>query len=151
MVLKIVFRLFALAVVAGFFYFTYNEFINKPRRDPSDKAAVESMQTIIDAQAQYKGKYGRYASALYQLGPPLHGRKGGEESANLIPGDLASGRRFGYQFKVHGYGDTFTVAADPLGTSDPMKIRRHFILDPNGVIRVSEDGPAKPGSPLYKD
>ena len=151
MVRKILFRLFALAVIGGFFYFTYNEFLNKPRRDAGDEAAVQSMKTIISAQEQYKERYRRYASALYELGPPTYGRKGGAESANLIPGDLASGRRFGYQFRVLGYGDTFTVSADPLGKSDPMKIRRHFYLDPNGKIRVSETGPAKPSSPLYRD
>jgi len=151
MVLKIVFRLFALTVVCGFLYFTYNEFVNKPRRDAGDEAAIQSMRTIINAQEQYKERYRRYASALYELGPPMHGRKGGEESANLIPGDLASGRRFGYQFRVHGYGDTFSVTADPLGKSDPMKIRRHFFLDPNGKIRVSETGPAKQSSPLFHD
>ncbi len=151
MVLKILFRLLALAVIGSFFYFTYDEFMNKPRRDAGDAAAVQSMRTIITAQARYKDGYGRYASTLRELGPPDYGRAGGAGAANLIPTDLASGRRFGYEFKVHGYGGNFTVSADPLGKPDPKKIRRHFMLDPNGAIRVSETGPAKQSSPLFRD
>jgi len=53
------------------------------------------IQTIYQAQIQYLSQFGKYASALAELG-----RAAGPSAANLIPASLASGEKNGLSTRI---------------------------------------------------
>lgn len=138
-----IFWIVALGILGTVGYMGLRDQFERPETDLREEAAYNSIQTLIDAQAQYRSKYARYAERLQELGPPPGGGAPSEQAAGLIPGDLASGRRFGYQFQVRSYGATFKVNASPLASTDTP---RHFYGDQTGVIRYSDSGQANEGS-----
>src|SRR3954452_16376906 len=64
--------------------------LNQNRMHAQETAAIREMQTIHTAETQYYSQFGRYATALPELGPPAGGQEGAS-GANLIPGELAKG------------------------------------------------------------
>jgi type IV pilus assembly protein PilA len=71
-------------------------------------AVLREVLRINTAQAQYRSRFGKFASTLAQLGPPSIGVAGppGPAAADLIPASLASGEKDGY---------TFILTATPQG------------------------------------
>ena len=141
-----IFPVVVLAVFAAFGYYSFRDSFNAPESDPRETAAVRSLGTIVEAQEQYRSKYRTYAEHLYELGPPRDGGASSEEGAALIPRDLALGQRYGYNFEVHGYGDSFTATADPVALGGEPPAERHFFSDQSGVIRENVGGPANASS-----
>lgn len=96
--------------------------------------AIRTLSTINTAQVQYQAAYGRYATTLAELGPPLGGGAASAAAADLIPADLAhQGIRRGYLFTLTGSPQGYTANANPqvfhtTGT-------RSFFVDQSGVIR----------------
>ncbi len=106
--------------------------LDKMRMHSQETAAIRQIQTIHTAETQYYSQFGKYATALTELGPPASGQAG-PAAADLIPGDLAAGLKTGYKFTVQGTPTGYTVNADPVtfnGTG-----RRTFFSDQSLVIR----------------
>ena len=147
-----IFAVIVLAVFAGYGWWVYQEQFGGPEIDVRDKAALRTVHQIVEAQQAYHDKYRRYAKQIFELGPPL--RPGGpdEMGANLIPRDVATGRKLSYQFRVRGYGDEFTVNADPNGPpeSPDSAPLRHFYADQSGVVRFAVGAPATEGSEIVR-
>ena len=72
-----------------------------------EQAAIRQIGTIHQAETQYYSQFGKYAESMAQLGPPASGAAG-PAAADLIPKDLADGKKTGY---------IFTVVASPTGYS----------------------------------
>src|SRR5271163_4049902 len=64
-----------------------------------EQAAIRQIGTIHQAETQYYSQFGKYAESMAQLGPPASGAAG-PAAADLIPKDLADGKKTGYIFTV---------------------------------------------------
>jgi type IV pilus assembly protein PilA len=96
-----------------------------------EMAAIRQIITIHQAETQYYSQYGQYAPTLAALGPPASGLPS-PAAADLIPKELAEGKKSGH---------TFTVAPTPTGyavTVIPEQFgatgRRTFYSDQSLVI-----------------
>lgn len=94
-------------------------------------AAIRTIRAIQTAQAQYSSRFGWYATTLRELGPPTSGFAG-QLAADLIPEDLAAGRKGGYRFSLHGGPQGYTIAAVPAAD---QSTGRTFYSDQTLVIR----------------
>ena len=65
---------------------------NNTIRFHDEAAAVKAIQTIQTMQVQYNSQYGRFATSLTELGPPVKGAANAS-SADLIDSALAAGER----------------------------------------------------------
>lgn len=147
-----IFFVIVLAVAAGYGWWVYQEQFGGPEIDVRDKAALRVMNQFIEAQKAYRAKYRTYAKQIYQLGPPMTQGGPSENGANLIPRELATGRKLSYQFRIRGYGDSYSLNADPNGppqsaASAPL---RHFFADETGVVRAAVGEPATAASPAVR-
>ena len=134
-VITIIMAIVSIAVVQG----------NKVIMSSHETAAISEIKTIHNAQVQYYSQFGKYATSLAQLGPPISGADG-PEAANILPQSLASGKKSGYVYTVSGTATGYTVSAVPesFGGSG----RRTFYSDQNLVIRNNWGAePATPASP----
>lgn len=102
-------------------------------RFAQETSAVRHIQTIQTAQTQHFAQEGRFAATLADLGPPL----------NLIPEDLASGRKGGYLFTLPSDGSTYAIHAKWHSSKSG---HREFYSDQTLVIRESRGEPAGPSS-----
>lgn len=86
----------------------------KPRIEHSspEEAAIRNLRTVNVAQARYLELYGKYAASLQDLG-------------DLIPADLASGKKSGYKFQMTGSDRHYVITALPGETM----ARRSFYSD----------------------
>ena len=88
---------------------------------------MKAITTIHTAQTQYYSQYGHYASSLKRLGPPTGGASG-ENAANLIDLDLASGNKGGVKFALRltkeGYELTVRVGKHTYYSDQTMLIRK---------------------------
>src|ERR1700692_4536208 len=105
--------------------------MNQQMMAAHEMAAIRQINTIHQMQVQYLSQYGRFATTLTELGPPASGAAS-PASADLIPKDLAEGKKTGY---------TFTLAATPTGyaiTAVPDTFgstgRRTFFSDQSMVV-----------------
>lgn len=109
---------------------------------------VRELQTIGQSQIQYQSQFGKYASSLAELGPPITGLSG-PQAANLIPASLASGEKDGYLFSISLTPIGFNANANPRifgGTG-----RRTFFLDQDGTVHQNwGQEPASLSSPEFK-
>jgi len=122
--------------------------LNQNRMHAQETAAIREMQTIHTAETQYYSQFGRYATALPELGPPAGGQEGAS-GANLIPGELAKGLHSGYKFTLTGGPSGYTISAVPevFGNTG----RRTFFSDQTLVIRQNWTAePATASSPELK-
>ncbi len=105
--------------------------LDKARMHTQEMAAIEQIKTLHAAQAQYYSEFGRYATKLEELGPPTSGNAG-QAAADLIPGDLAKGKKTGYIFVIIGGPAGYAVNANPevYGSTG----RRTFFSDQSLVI-----------------
>lgn len=98
----------------------------------NEMAAVRWIATIHTAQTQYFSQFGKYAGSLAELGSPASG-KAGPTAADLIPGDLARGKKSGYVFAVSRSSTGYTVTARPEVFHSTG--RRSFYSDQTVVLR----------------
>lgn len=115
--------------------------------------AVGTLRTIHTAETTYAETYKRgYSASLALLGPPPSGGAATASAADLIPSEVAGGKKSGYIFDykpgpadASGNIKTFTVSARPIqyGTSGC----RNFFADESGVIRQTDEDRA----PTAKD
>lgn len=147
-----IFVFLVLGVFAGYGWWVYQEQFGGPPVDVRDKAALRAVHQIVEAQEAYRAKYGRYAKQLYELGPPLQPGGPSEMGANLVPRDIATGRKLSYQYRLRGYGDEFSVNADPNGPPQSQESAplRHFYADQTGVVRFEVGEPANAGSEIVR-
>lgn len=105
---------------------------NNARMQANELSAMRMVGTIHTTQAQYQSQFGKYAVTLQELGPPPSGQPG-PAAADLIPGDLAKGKKSGFLFQMQGTpgGYTMTVVPETYNSSG----RRSFFSDQSMVIR----------------
>jgi type IV pilus assembly protein PilA len=98
----------------------------------NELAAIRMIGTIHTTQTQYQSQFGKYAVTLQELGPPASGQSGAA-AANLIPGDLARGKKSGYVFQMQGTPGGYTLTVTPEVYESTG--RRSFFSDQSMVIR----------------
>lgn len=120
--------------------------LNQNRMHAQETAAIRQIGTIHTAQTQYYSQFGRYATALAELGPPTSGQATAS-AADLIPEDLMKGKKTGYTFSVQGGPNGYQVTAVPdvFGNTG----RRTFFSDQTLVIR--ENWGAEPATLTSKE
>jgi len=106
--------------------------LNNARMHAQEMAAIRQLNTIHQMETQYFSQFGRFAENLTQLGPPQGGAPG-PAAADLIPGDLAQGKKTGYVFTLTGTKDGYTVTAVPEAFGSTG--RRTFYSDQTLVVR----------------
>lgn len=117
----------AIVIAVGFVVFVVSNMV-KMRARMRDVPALQEMRTIMQAQRQYRSRFGEYAGDLSQLG------------AKPIPG---------WTFKVEKTATGFAVRATPVVFGKDG--RRAFYLDERGIVRVSRGPePATAESPEIK-
>src|SRR5271154_1633087 len=77
-----------------------------------EQAAIRQMGTLHQAETQFYSQFGKYACSLVELGPPASGAAG-PSAADLIPKDLADGKKTGYIFTVAGSPTGYSISAVP--------------------------------------
>lgn len=113
-----------------------------------ETAAVRHIVTIHTAQAQYNSQFGKYATALSEMGPPTGGNSG-PNGADLIPQELALGAKGGYKFTLEGTPTGYKLTATPLAYNNTG--RRSFFSDQTMVLRENwGQEPATANSPEMK-
>jgi type IV pilus assembly protein PilA len=123
--------------------------MSKSRMHAQEMAAIKTLNTINTTEIQYQSQFGKFATAITQLGPPPSGGGEGPEAAGLISGNLASGTSSGYNFTVTQTPGGYAVSAMPktFGSTG----RRTFYTDQTGVIRENwSQDPATPTSSEIK-
>jgi len=96
------------------------------RAQANELAAIRMIGTIHTAQIQHLSQSGKMAAALSDLGPPPAG-------AELIPGDLAAGKKSGYLFHLQGTPRGYSITAVP--ESKGGTGRRSFFSDQSMIVR----------------
>lgn len=106
--------------------------LSSARMQAQEMAAVAHVKSLNTAESMYLSQFGNFAGTLAQLGPPTSGNAG-PSAADLIPGDLASGKKGGYVFTLTQTPQGYTITALPevFGTTG----RRTFFSDQTMVIR----------------
>lgn len=120
--------------------------LNSARMHAQEMAAVRQIQTIHMAQTQYQSQFGKFAESLQQLGPPASG-SAGPAAADIIPGDLAIGKKTGYTFSLSATKEGYAITAvpDTFGSTG----RRTFFSDQSFVVR--ENWGAEPATAQSKE
>ena len=114
----------------------------------NEMSIVKAIGAIHTGQEKYNSQFGKFAFALGELGPPLSGTDSAT-AANLIPSDLASGKKNGFTFQMRGTPGGYTITANP----DTYNVtgRRSFYSDQTLVIHENWDPePATASSPAMK-
>jgi hypothetical protein len=107
-----------------------------------DASVMTAMKTILAAENTYSNTYRAlgYTCTLSDL-DGFGGGAPNEHQAMLIASGLASGKKYGYVFRLSGCAGTpatgFHLVAAPAGNSFG---RRSFCADQSGAIRYSGDG-----------
>lgn len=120
--------------------------LTQNRMHAQETAAIRQIQTIHTAQTQYYSQFGRYAATMAELGPPASGQAG-PSASDLIPGDLAIGKKSGYNFTMTGGPAGYAVNAVPEVYNSSG--RRSFYSDQTLVIR--ENWGAEPANATSKE
>ncbi len=118
----------------------------KSRMAANESSAVGSVRTINTAQATYQMTYPSvgFTCVLRTLGPP-GSLSIGPLAADLIDGQLASGKKSGYRLQLANCPPvlprtTYSVAAVPLTVGSTGQ--RAFCSDASAAISYSADGQA---------
>jgi type IV pilus assembly protein PilA len=122
--------------------------VNKQLMLAREQAAIRTLTTIHQAETQYYSTFGRYAATLAELGPPASGAATAA-AADIIPKDLAEGKKSGYIFTVAAGPGGYTILAVPetFGTTGS----RSFFSDSTMVVKQSITAePANANSPEIK-
>ena len=122
--------------------------MNQQLMAANETAAIQHIRTIHAEQLQYNSQFGKYGESLTALGPPASGAAG-PAAADLIPKDLAEGKKSGYLYTlaITATGYAITAAPEKFGSSG----RRSFYSDQTLVVRNSwTNEPASVNSPELK-
>lgn len=106
--------------------------LNQNRMHTQETAAIRQIGTIHTAQTQYYSQYGRYATTLSELGPPASGQPS-PTASDLIPDDLAKGKKTGFTFILQGGPNGYIINANPDVYNNTG--RRTFYSDQTLVIK----------------
>src|SRR5260370_7814857 len=71
--------------------------MNQQLMSANETAAIQHIRTIHAMETQYYSQFGQYAESLAALGPPASGAAG-PAAADLIPKDLAEGKKSGFLY-----------------------------------------------------
>jgi prepilin-type N-terminal cleavage/methylation domain-containing protein len=106
--------------------------LTSARASAQEMSAIRHLVTIHTAQTQYYSQFGKYATTLQELGPPTSGAAG-PQAADLIPAELAQGKKGGFVFTMTATQGGYQVSSIPetFGTSG----RRTFFSDQSQVVR----------------
>jgi type IV pilus assembly protein PilA len=116
----------------------------------NETSAIKSVQTISQAQTQFSMQYpvSGYACTLVALGGDPHSGPPSNTNAEILPPDLASGIKSGYQFAIsncikNSQNGTdrvtgFTIMAQPLTVGRTGN--RTFCSDESGTIKFDPAG-----------
>ncbi len=114
----------------------------------NELAVAKQIGTIQAAQAQYQAQFGKFAVTLTELGPSPNGESSAS-AADLIPYELANGKKNGFTFQLQGTAAGYTISAKPdvyKGTG-----RKTFYSDQTLWIRENWGAePATAASPAMK-
>ena len=86
--------------------------LNQNRMLTQETAAIQQIRTIHTAVTQYYAQFGRFPTTLTELGPPASGQAG-PSASDLIPEDLAKGKKTGYTFTLQGTPQGYSINANP--------------------------------------
>ena len=128
--------LLAIAVVSMAVMAQTGGLVAAPARSQDESVSLGYMRTVVNAQKNYKKKYGQYATSLAAL---VHSGSFTRRMANTDRG--------AYTVQFHGKPEAYSLALIPK-QFDPE--HRAFYVDETGRIRVEEDKPATAESPLLK-
>ena len=118
------------------------------QRYAKETSALGAIRTIHTMQVQYYSQYGKYATALTELGPPASGAEG-PAAANLIDSTLASGEKGGYKFTLSANSGGYIINAAPVAFG--VSGSRTFYSDQSMVVRQNfGQEPATANSPEMK-
>ncbi len=120
------------------------------RIQANENSAIASMRSIYQAETQYAAKYpaNGFACSLAQLGGRPGSAAASPEQAQVLPNDLAQGRKSGYLFSIVNCGKrpgkdagdrtSFEITAVPqaLGRTG----HRGFCEDAQGVPKADPTG-----------
>ena len=122
--------------------------MNKQMQSAREMAVIREIGSIHVAQTQYSSQFGKYASNLAQLGPPISGADG-PEGANLLPKVLTEGKKNGYVYSLTATPGGYAITAVPESFGNSGS--RTFYSDQTLVIRNNlGQEPATPASPEIK-
>jgi len=123
--------------------------MSKSRMHAQEMAAIKTIDTINTAEIQYQSQFGKFATAIAQLGPPPSGGAEGPEAAGLVSATLASGSSSGYNFTITQTPAGYAVSAMPKAFGSTG--RRTFYSDQTGIKRENwGQDPATPTSSEIK-
>jgi type IV pilus assembly protein PilA len=122
--------------------------MNKQMQGAREVAVIREIGSIHQAETQYYSQFGKYATALTQLGPPVSGADG-PEAANIIPKILADGKKNGFTYTLTATPSGYAITAVPDSFGNTGS--RTFYSDQTLVIRNNwGQEPATPASPEIK-
>lgn len=122
--------------------------MNKQMQGAREMAVIREIGSIHQAETQYYSQFGKYATALPQLGPPVSGADG-PEAANIIPKVLADGKKNGFTYTLVATPSGYQITAVPDSFGNTGS--RTFYSDQTLVIRNNwGQEPATPASPEIK-
>jgi hypothetical protein len=114
------------------------KFPGDPAHSEPEAAALGYMRTLLQAQRDYKKKFGHYASSLYALA-------GGARSFTKR---MARTDRGDYTVSFRGGSSYFSVALTP---KQYDAAHRAFFVDDHGTFHVEDDKPATADSPVLRE
>ena len=123
--------LFSMAVVAQ-----TGDQVSGPARSQDETVTLGYMRTVVNAQKNYKKKYGEYATSLAAL---VHSGSFTKRMANTDRG--------AYTVHFRGKPEGYSLSLTPKQFAPD---RRAFYVDETGKIRVEEAKPATAESPPLK-
>ena len=122
--------------------------MNQQLMAANETAAIQHIRTIHAEQTQYYSQFGKYGESLLSLGPPASGNAG-PAAADLIPKDLADGKKSGFLYTLQVTQTGYAITAIPEKFSSSG--RRSFYSDQTLVVRNSWTAePANANSPELK-
>lgn len=98
--------------------------VHRTRMINYENSAIRGIITLHTAEAQYRSRFGRYAT-LPELGPDFE---------NLIPADLAQGKKGGYVFQLELAAGGYQIHVNPDAFGSANKCRT-FYSDQTQIIR----------------
>jgi prepilin-type N-terminal cleavage/methylation domain-containing protein len=122
--------------------------MNKQMQGAREMAVIREIGSIHQAETQYYSQFGKYATNLSQLGPPVSGADS-PEAANIIPKILADGKKNGFTYTLIATPSGYAITAVPDSFGNTGS--RTFYSDQTLVIRNNYgQEPATPASPEIK-
>ena len=122
--------------------------MNKQMQGAREMAVIREIGSIHQAETQYYSQFGKYATNLSQLGPPVSGADS-PEAANIIPKVLADGKKNGFTYTLTATPSGYAISAIPDSFGNTGS--RTFYSDQTLVIRNNYgQEPATPASPEIK-